>query len=152
MGLKYRQNGWCDRLAAVAGLRQRIWDREAARRGLGDASWAQGELVAAVEKEGGRLQVQDLAEKTGRGKSTASALVAKLCRRGLVFKMKVSGDGRGAWVVLTEKGKRMSQAWSQTSAMVDRRCWGGFSARERQWTEQMLTRIEKNLNREGGKL
>jgi len=133
----------------ILGLRDKIWEQGVRRSGMREVSWAQGELLAALEREGGRLQVQDLAEQTGRGKSTASALVAKLCRRGLVFKMKVSGDGRGAWVVLTERGRRVSRAWVQARAMMDRHCWGGFSLRQRSAFERSLTQIENNLEKGG---
>ncbi len=150
MGTKTHQADLFARLSRVLELRDKVWDLEQRRRRPNTLSWAQGELLAALEKEGGRLQVQDLAEKAGRGKSTASALVAKLCRRGLVFKMKVSGDGRGAWVVLTEKGRKVSLAFIQTIGVVERHCWKEIPERERLVAERSLRQIEQNLSK-GGK-
>ena len=103
--------------------------------------------MAVLAGQGGRLQVQDLAERSGRGKSTASALVVKLCRRGLVFKMKVAGDGRGAWVVLTEKGRRVSRAFTLTAKQTERTCWRDFSGKERLRMERSLAAIENNLTK-----
>jgi DNA-binding MarR family transcriptional regulator len=133
-------------LSRVLALREAIWDRELRRRRMREVSWAQGRLLAALEGHGGRLQVQDLAEQTGRGKSTASALVAKLCRQGLVFKMKVSGDGRGAWVVLTERGQRVSRAFNRTLREVDQLCWKDFPKKERSRLERSIKHIEQNLS------
>jgi DNA-binding MarR family transcriptional regulator len=133
-------------LSRILALREAIWERELHRRRMRDASWAQGRLLAELDRHGGRLQVQDLAEQTGRGKSTASALVAKLCRHGYVFKMRVAGDGRGAWVVLTEKGRMVSRAFNQTIKEVNRDCWGDFPEKERSRLERSIQHIERNLS------
>ena len=102
-------------------------------RGL---SRARGALLLEIQAAGGRLQVQDLAERTRRTKSAAGELIAKLCRDGYVFKMRVAGDGRGVWVVLSGKGRRAAAIHSRVAAELDRAIRGTV-------TETDLARLEK---------
>src|SRR5512136_1916428 len=83
------------------------------KAGFGDFTRQRGGLLREIQAAGGRLQVQDAAERTARNKSAAAELIAKLCRDGYAFKMRVAGDGRGVWVVLTGKGRRAAAVFAR---------------------------------------
>lgn len=61
-------------------------------------------LVHLRESEGMRLRIGELAEALGWERSRTSHHVARMHARGLVFRERVDGDGRGAWVVATRRG------------------------------------------------
>lgn len=102
----------------------------ASKAGDRDLSRARGELLRQIQISGGRLQVQDIAERTGRTKSASAELAAKLCRDGYAFKLRVAGDGRGVWVVLSGKGRRAVALYSRISADLDRSIAGILTDRE----------------------
>lgn len=106
---------------------------------------ARGELLRQIQAGGGRLQVQDIAERTGRTKSTAAELAAKLCRDGYVFKMRVAGDGRGVWVVLSGKGRRAAARYRRTMADLNRSTGGILTDAVLARLETLALQIEKSI-------
>jgi DNA-binding MarR family transcriptional regulator len=114
-------------------------------RGL---SRARGELLQHIQAAGGRLQVQDVAERTGRTKSASGELIAKLCRDGYVFKMRVAGDGRGVWVVLSGKGRRAAALTARIMVDLDRAIRGAVTDMDLARLEKLASQIEKTITRE----
>src|SRR5687768_12986492 len=67
-------------------------------------------LVALTEAPDGRLRLFELAAGHGWEKSRLSHHIARMTRRGLVGKERCGDDRRGAFVVVTAKGRREIEA------------------------------------------
>lgn len=67
-------------------------------------------LVALTDREGGRMRLFELAATLGWEKSRASHHVGRMVERGLLKKEKCDADRRGAYVVVTARGRREIEA------------------------------------------
>jgi DNA-binding MarR family transcriptional regulator len=67
-------------------------------------------LVALTDRPDGRMRVFELVDTLGWEKSRASHQVSRMVQRGLVRKEKCSADRRGAYVVVTSRGRRAIEA------------------------------------------
>jgi DNA-binding MarR family transcriptional regulator len=67
-------------------------------------------LVALTERPEGRMRLFELASILGWEKSRLSHQVARMAERGLVTKEKCGEDRRGAFVVVTDGGRRAIEA------------------------------------------
>jgi DNA-binding MarR family transcriptional regulator len=63
-------------------------------------------LVALTDQPDGRLRLNELGEELGWEKSRLSHHVARMGARGLVRKERCNTDRRGAFVVVTQQGRR----------------------------------------------
>lgn len=117
------------------------------RAGFRDFTRQRGGLLREIRDAGGRLQVQDIAERTGRNKSAAAELTTKLCRDGYVFKMRVAGDGRGVWVVLTAKGRRAAAVFTEAEGDLEQLVSGSAPSRDLEQMDRTAGRLEKNIRK-----
>lgn len=62
-------------------------------------------LVALTDRDDGRMRLFELAGTLGWEKSRASHHVGRMADRGLVEKKRCDTDRRGAYVVITERGR-----------------------------------------------
>ena len=67
-------------------------------------------LVRLTESEDGRIRVSDLARGLGWERSRLSHHVTRMERRGLVARDDCVDDGRGAYVVVTARGRSAIEA------------------------------------------
>ncbi|HET9077626.1 MAG TPA: MarR family transcriptional regulator [Acidimicrobiales bacterium] len=67
-------------------------------------------LVALTDRPDGRLRLFELAETLGWEKSRVSHQVTRMADRGLVDKQRCGSDRRGAYVVVTARGRREIEA------------------------------------------
>jgi len=67
-------------------------------------------LVALIDRPDGTLRLFELAGVLGWEKSRASHHVGRMFDRGLLNKEKCDSDRRGAYVVVTERGRREIEA------------------------------------------
>jgi DNA-binding MarR family transcriptional regulator len=67
-------------------------------------------LVQLSEHAGARMRVLELARALGWEKSRVSHQLTRMQQRGLVERSNCSEDRRGAWIVLTEKGRETTEA------------------------------------------
>ena len=67
-------------------------------------------LVALTDRPDGRMRLFELAGVLGWEKSRLSHHVARMADRGLVTKEKCDSDRRGAYVVVTERGRKEIEA------------------------------------------
>ena len=67
-------------------------------------------LVALTDRPDGRMRLFELAEVLGWEKSRLSHHVARMAGRGLVKKEKCGADRRGAFVVVTKRGRKEIEA------------------------------------------
>ncbi len=115
--------------------------------GFGDFTRQRGGLLREIQAAGGRLQVQDAAERTARNKSAAAELIAKLCRDGYAFKMRVAGDGRGVWVVLTGKGRRAAVVFARAAADLQRLVDGSSTRKDLEQMVRTAERLQQNIRK-----
>lgn len=67
-------------------------------------------LVALTDRPDGRMRVFELARDLGWEKSRLSHQVGRMTDRALVTKEKCNSDRRGAYVVVTRRGRRVIEA------------------------------------------
>ena len=86
---------------------------ELARQLAGDSGLSYSDyvaLVALTDREDGRLRLFELADVLGWEKSRLSHHIARMVTRGLVTKEKCDDDRRGAYVVVTQRGRQQITA------------------------------------------
>ncbi|HLF41195.1 MAG TPA: MarR family transcriptional regulator [Acidimicrobiia bacterium] len=67
-------------------------------------------LVALTDRPDGRMRLFELARDLGWEKSRLSHHIARMAERGLVTKEKCDSDRRGAFVVVTRRGRKEIEA------------------------------------------
>ena len=67
-------------------------------------------LVALTDRSDGRMRLFELANVLGWEKSRVSHHIARMAERGLVAKERCDSDRRGAFVAVTEQGRKEIQA------------------------------------------
>lgn len=86
---------------------------ELARQLAGDSGLSYPDylvLVALTDRDDGRMRLFELAGTLGWEKSRASHHVGRMADRGLVKKEKCDSDRRGAYVVVTKRGRTEIEA------------------------------------------
>ena len=107
-------------------------------------------LVELTDRPDARVRVSDLARGLHWERSRVSHHVTRMERRGLVRREECRDDGRGAWVVLTERGRAAIEHAAPAHVATVRRLV--FDALTPQEAEVMAEVIEKVLARlEGDK-
>ncbi|MGI9119682.1 MAG: MarR family winged helix-turn-helix transcriptional regulator [Acidimicrobiales bacterium] len=102
------QRAWRGLLAMQAQLNSRLRQSMQRNTGLSDADY--GVLVNLSEAPEGRLRIFELAAALQWEKSRLSHQVGRMEQRGLVERHECATDGRGAFVVLTDIGRRSIEA------------------------------------------
>ena len=100
-------------------------------------------LLRLFREEEGRLRIQALAAKSILTHSGTSRLIDRLEGAGLVTRADAEEDGRGAYAVLTDKGREhFSQAARQHTALVRELFLDHFSLDELEVMGSFWTRFE----------
>nr|WP_230203050.1 MarR family transcriptional regulator [Parafrankia discariae] len=99
------QRAWRHYLLMTSQLTVRMNRQLAAEAGISLADY--DVLVRLTDTPEGRLRVTKLARELSWEQSRLSHHVARMQRRGLVAREECADDGRGALVVLTERGRAM---------------------------------------------
>ena len=98
------QRAWRGYLAMQGRLQAHLNRRLQADSGLSLADFEV--LVALTDVPDGRVRVRELAEAVQWEKSRLSHHLARMERRGLIERQDCPDDARGAFVVLTDQGRR----------------------------------------------
>jgi DNA-binding MarR family transcriptional regulator len=98
------QRTWRAYLAMQAQLQAQLHRRLQADSGLSYADF--DVLVALTDRNGEQVRVLELAEALQWEKSRLSHHLSRMQGRGLVERQECTDDARGAFVVLTEEGRR----------------------------------------------
>ncbi|HET9022482.1 MAG TPA: MarR family transcriptional regulator [Ornithinibacter sp.] len=111
-------------------------------------------LVRLTEADDGRIRVSELARSLSWERSRLSHHVARMQRRGLVDREDCVDDGRGAFVVLTDAGRRAIEAAAPHHVRTVRRLV--FDALEEgdvavltDLVERVLARVSQDLRTAG---
>ncbi|MBE5940761.1 MAG: winged helix-turn-helix transcriptional regulator [Lachnospiraceae bacterium] len=90
---------------------------------------------------------KDLAEMCSIKPSTATVILEKMEREGLIVKemTRVSGGKCAKCIFLTEKGWEKARAIEKLVDDLEEKCFEGFSEEEREMLFTLLKRVQKNL-------
>jgi DNA-binding MarR family transcriptional regulator len=99
-----QQRAWRGYLAMQARLQARLNQQLQADSGMSLADF--DVLVALTDRPGVRMRVLELAEALQWEKSRLSHHLARMERRGLIQRQDCPDDARGAFVALTDEGRR----------------------------------------------
>ena len=106
-------------------------------------------LVPLSESAGGRLRMFELAAGLCWEQSRLSHHLARMARRGLVAREDCEEDRRGAWVVLTDAGRRAIEAAAPAHvATVRRLVFDALSGRQVQALAGIAGSVLSRLERE----
>lgn len=101
-----------------------------------------GGILSALYEDG-KLPMRALAKRIGRDKSTVTALVDKLIRRGYVKKEKGEEDRRQNFIVLTKKGRDLEPVFDKISRKLIRRVYKDVSQEEQRVLIGILQRMHE---------
>ena len=97
---------------ALQSMQMRL-ERELSRQLAADSALSYPDylvLVALTDRPDGRMRPFELAATLGWEKSRVSHQVARMAERGLVDKQRCDSDRRGAFVVVTRRGRKEIEA------------------------------------------
>ncbi len=129
-------SAWDEFFAAVRAARGRA-AREAQP---GTLTLAQFQLLAAFERAE-ELAVGEVAEAGGVAPPTATRMLAKLERDGVVARRRCVEDGRSVTVSLTAEGKRLLKRKRAVISAKQRMIYESLNATERRQAEAILHRL-----------
>ncbi len=144
---KVRQGGFL--MAKIHQLSGRIFARMLKGRAI-EINPAQGRILFALWLKDD-IPIQELATKTGLGKSTLTRMLDRLEGSGHLVRAFPTSDRRKVLIRLTEDNKRMKAAYEQVSIDMADLYYTGFSEDEIDRFEGYLKRILENLSAVEGK-
>lgn len=115
---------------------------ELQRRGIEDLVPAHGDLFTHLFG-GGSLTVTELAERTGRTKSTVSVLAGKLEKAGYLLREPDPRDARVLRLRLTEKGEALDKVFAEISEELHRRMLAALGPDELAELERLLEKSNR---------
>lgn len=134
-------------LSKVHHLSGRIFARLLKEYGIEDINPAQGRILFPLWKQDG-ISIQELAERTGLGKSTLTRMLDRLESDGHVIRANSPGDRRKTLIVLTEHNKGMRGRYEEVSERITELFYRDFTEEERDRFEILLERVYENLRNE----
>lgn len=134
---------WGGFLSAHARLSKRLEENLRRTSGLSHAEYEV--LLRLFREDEGALRIQALAAQSILTHSGTSRLIDRLEGAGFVTRADASEDGRGAYAVLTEKGREhFIEAARQHTALVRELFLRHFSPEELQTMASFWARLEAN--------
>lgn len=128
---------------------KRIFSKKLKEEGLGEINSAQGRILFVLWQKDG-IPITELARKTALEKSTLTAMLDRLERKGLIQRIRPKEDRRTILIALTPANVRLEKKFEKVSADMTARFYRGFSEEERDLFEDFLRRIFSNLVKEAG--
>lgn len=104
-----------------------------------------GLVLFTLYRNGGQMQMKDLAQYIGRRKSTVTDLIKKLVELNLVKKIESDNDGRVAYAVLTEEAYEFKDFFDEVALKVKGICFKDINKTELKALSLSLKKIMKNL-------
>ena len=130
---------WRAFLAAQASILPGV---ESELGGLTDVSLGDVEVLAALNGANGQMRMAELADIVNASRSGLTRRVDRLTRQGLVKRESVPTDKRGAYAVLTARGRReLDEVLPRYHSVVSRRFLAVFDAKERETFIRLLERL-----------
>jgi DNA-binding MarR family transcriptional regulator len=108
-------------------------------------------VLAAVHKEGS-LRAGELAKETGLEPSKISRLLGAMASEGLIARRHLEEDARAVMVHLTGEGRNLIKIIVPQALHVERLAFDGFTTEEIALLEDMLRRLQENVEQLEGTL
>lgn len=118
---------------------------EMRKRGIGDLIPSHGNLLVHLFG-GNALTVTELAQRTGRTKSTVSVLAGKLEKAGYLYREADKTDGRLLRLRLTQKGEALEEAFAEITAEMHGKIAEGLGEQELAVLEALLAKSVQIFN------
>jgi len=116
-------------------------ERELSRKNIVSLAWYDV-LVALTNAPGGRLRLNELAERVVLSRSGLTRLLARIEKAGLICREPVLDDRRGAYAVLTGAGlSAQRKAWPHYAAGIARHFSQYLSEEEKRVLATALRRV-----------
>ena len=120
-------------------------DRELENQGIKGIMFPHGSILTCLFRNGGSMQVLEIASLLDRSKSSISELIDRLVTFGYVVKTKGTDDRRAVSVTLTEAGWALKGPFSEISKRLLKTAYEGFSAGEQETFIELLGRMNDNF-------
>ena len=120
-------------------------DRELEDHGIKGIMFSHGSILTCLFRNGGSMQVLEIASLLDRSKSSISELVDRLVTFGYVVKAKGTDDRRAVSVTLTDAGWALKEPFSEISKRLLTTAYQGFSESEQETLVELLGRMNDNL-------
>lgn len=131
-------------IAKIHHLSGRILAKKIKEYNLEEINPAQGRILFALWQKDG-ISIQELSKKTSLEKSTLTSMLDRLEDTGHLVRIPSKEDRRKIIVKLTEKDKKLQNAYIQISKEMTGLFYKGLTKREMDEFEKFLTRILDNL-------
>lgn len=119
-------------------------------RAAGQPPFAWYDVLLELERAGGRLRLGELAEKLVVEPYNVTRLLDRLERTGLLRRERTSGDGRGAFAVITGKGEKLrKEMWTHYRRAIEEIFGEALSAREADALTRSLKKVIAHLRERG---
>ena len=131
-------------IARIYQISGRIFARKLKEYSLDYITPAQGRILFALWREDD-ISIFELAERTSLSKSTLTSMLDKLEDSGHIIRVPSGEDRRMIMIRLTEKDRKLRQAYVRISNEMAALAYGGLSEEEIDAFEKTLGRIFENL-------
>jgi DNA-binding MarR family transcriptional regulator len=136
-------NAWGGFLSAHARLSGRLEENLRRNSGISHAEYEV--LLRLFRRDDGRLRINELAAKSVLSHSGTSRLIDRLEGAGLVIRVEAQEDKRGAYAVITEKGREhFKEAARQHTALVREQFLSHFSHQELKTMGSFWERLDEH--------
>ncbi len=119
--------------------------RELKKAGCEGIVPSHGEIVFNLIKNR-EMTMTELSDAITKDRSTVTALVGKLIKRGMVEYRKNPSDMRSKKVALTESGKKLEEDFLEISKDMNRRLWQGISQKDKEVFIKVLLKAKDNFS------
>ena len=142
-------NSFISIISAIRERANKIIELELKQRNMIGILPAHGNVLHNLFINDGKLLQSELVEKTGRVKSTITGIIDTLEANGYVERDKSFPDKRNTFVVLTEKGRSVQNAFYEISEKLLEKTYKDIPENEQEQLKIILLKILKNMNWSG---
>lgn len=121
-----------------------VWDASNREKTVVGLSTGQPKVLRYLLTHPKSLQ-KDIANNCDIEAATASLIIARMLRAGLIVNEKVANDKRASCITITEKGEKAFREWEQYTASLEEEMLRGFTEEEKNNLRSYLLRAYKNL-------
>jgi len=136
-------------LSKIHQMSKRIFSKKLKKAGLGEINSAQGRILFVLWRKDG-IPITELANKTALEKSTLTAMLDRLERKGLLKRVRPPEDRRKILIVLVPAHIGLEKKFEKVSAEMGTLFYDGFSENDKDRFEGYLRRVFSNLDKNGG--
>ncbi|MCR4789762.1 MAG: MarR family transcriptional regulator [Treponemataceae bacterium] len=119
-------------------------ERRLKEEGLDNIASSHGYILYLLTVEG-KMQMNRIAEKIAKTKSTTTVLINKLEKLGLIERQADENDKRISYISLSDKGRDYTEKTKKISSELTEKFYENFSQEEKNTIFNLLRRIDSNF-------